>query len=96
VLIEGGGNTVSRFLAADRLDRLQLLVAPVILGAGRPAVSLPPVERLASALRPLCRRYLLAEDVLFDLHFRLTASPLATQSTNALDLHPSNGEEVVP
>jgi riboflavin-specific deaminase-like protein len=96
VLIEGGGNTVSRFLAADRLDRLQLLVAPVILGAGRPAVSLPPVERLSAALRPLCRRYLLAEDVLFDLHFRLTPSPLATQSTDALDLRPSNGEEGVP
>ena len=96
VLIEGGGNTVSRFLAADRLDRLQLLVAPVILGAGRTAVSLPPVERLASALRPLCRRYLLAEDVLFDLHLRHAPNPLATQSADGLDLRPSNGEEVVP
>ena len=67
LLIEGGGDTVGRFLAAGRLDRLQLLVAPVLLGAGRPAVRLPPVERLAGALRPACRRYLVGEDVLFDL-----------------------------
>ncbi len=77
LLIEGGGNTVSRFLACGCLDRLQLIVAPVLLGAGRPAVSLPPVERLAAALRPACRRYLLAEDVLFDLSFGRAGSPLA-------------------
>lgn len=69
VLVEGGGDTVSRFLAAGSLDRLHLLVAPVILGAGRPAVRLPaPPECLSGALRPRGTQHLLGGgDVLFDL-----------------------------
>ena len=69
VLVEGGGDTVSRFLARGLLDRLHLLVAPVLLGAGRPAVRLPaPPERLAGALRPSGTQHLLGDgDVLFDL-----------------------------
>ena len=35
ILIEGGADTVSRFLAAGCLDRLHVMVAPIILGAGR-------------------------------------------------------------
>src|SRR6476661_1212119 len=34
-LIEGGADTVSRFLAAGCLDRLHVVIAPIILGAGR-------------------------------------------------------------
>src|SRR5690606_9300856 len=34
LLIEGGGHTVSRFLAAGALDRLHVMVAPIIIGAG--------------------------------------------------------------
>ena len=34
ILVEGGADTVSRFLAAGCLDRLHILVAPIILGAG--------------------------------------------------------------
>jgi riboflavin-specific deaminase-like protein len=69
VLVEGGGDTVSRFLARGLLDRLQLLVAPVLLGAGRRAVRLcAPPERLAGALRPPGTQHLLGGDVLFDLH----------------------------
>lgn len=41
VLVEGGGVTVSRFLAAGCVDLLHLVIAPVMLGAGRPAISLP-------------------------------------------------------
>lgn len=69
VLVEGGGDTVSRFLARGLLDRLQLLVSPVLLGAGRPAVRLPaPPERLADASRPPGTQHLLGGgDVLFDL-----------------------------
>ncbi len=35
ILIEGGADTVSRFLAAGCLDRLHVVVAPIILGSGR-------------------------------------------------------------
>src|SRR5262249_13548088 len=34
VFIEGGGITISRFLAAGCLDRLQITIAPVIIGSG--------------------------------------------------------------
>src|SRR6267142_910308 len=52
LLIEGGSHTVSRFLMARCLDRLHIVVAPIILGAGRGGVVLPPVARCEEALRP--------------------------------------------
>src|SRR5262249_32886684 len=51
ILIEGGADTVSRFLAARCLDRLHILVAPIILGAGRSSLTLPPIERVDEAVR---------------------------------------------
>lgn len=66
ILIEGGGHTVSRFVAARAVHRLQFAVAPLLIGSGRPALSLPPVETLAGALRPPCRRFDLGADTLFD------------------------------
>ena len=69
LLIEGGGVTVGRFLEAGLIDQLQLVVSPLIIGAGRPALPVAPAERLDQALRPACSRHLLGEDVLFDLCF---------------------------
>jgi diaminohydroxyphosphoribosylaminopyrimidine deaminase/5-amino-6-(5-phosphoribosylamino)uracil reductase len=69
VFVEGGGVTVSRFLAAGCLDRLQITVAPVILGSGRPGIVLPEIERVTAALRPATRRFALGEDVLFECRF---------------------------
>ncbi|MEA2944757.1 MAG: diaminohydroxyphosphoribosylaminopyrimidine deaminase [Alphaproteobacteria bacterium] len=51
MLIEGGANTVSRFLAAHCLDRLHVLVAPIILGDGRASLTLPPIDRVDEAIR---------------------------------------------
>ena len=66
VLIEGGADTVSCFLAAGCLDRLHVMVAPVILGSGRAGIILPPVERADQALRaPMCS-FRLGNEVLFD------------------------------
>jgi riboflavin-specific deaminase-like protein len=66
VLVEGGGVTVSRFLAQGCLDRLQITVAPVLLGAGHLGIDLP--EGLAQARRrPPGKRYPQGCDVLFDL-----------------------------
>jgi riboflavin-specific deaminase-like protein len=70
VLIEGGGITVSRFLAAGCLDRLHVSVAPLIIGSGRPSFTLPAVARLDKALRPRCRHFKLGEDMLFDFDLR--------------------------
>ena len=70
VLVEGGGITVSRFLQADLLDRLHVTVAPLLIGSGRAALTLPPIENLSQALRPRCRHFHLGEDVLFDLDMR--------------------------
>jgi diaminohydroxyphosphoribosylaminopyrimidine deaminase/5-amino-6-(5-phosphoribosylamino)uracil reductase len=70
VLIEGGGVTVSRFLQARAVDRLHVTVAPLIIGSGKPAFTLDPVDTLAGAWRPPCRLFRLGEDVLFDLDLR--------------------------
>src|SRR6476659_7390251 len=51
ILIEGGAETVSRFLVANCLDRLHVVVAPIIIGSGRPSFNLPPIERVQEALR---------------------------------------------
>lgn len=69
LLVEGGGLTVSRFLAAGALSRLQITIAPVIIGSGRPGVTLPAIARMEQALRPLVRRFELGDDVLFDCIF---------------------------
>ena len=66
VFVEGGGTTVSRFLRADLLDRLQITISPLILGTGRPGISLPEIATPAEGMRPASRVYKLGEDVLFD------------------------------
>ena len=76
VLIEGGGITVSRFLQAGILDRLHVTVAPLLIGSGRPALTLDPIASLHQALRPRCRHFRLGEDILFDLDLRkIPSSP---------------------
>lgn len=70
ILVEGGGVTVSRFLGAGVLTRLHVAVAPLLIGSGRHALTLPPVPSLDRALRPPCRRFRLGDDLLFDLDLR--------------------------
>jgi riboflavin biosynthesis pyrimidine reductase len=67
MLIEGGSHTVSKFLTAGCLDRLHMVTAPMLLGAGQPSIELPPVTRADQALRPPVRAHLLADEVLFDV-----------------------------
>ena len=66
ILIEGGAETVSRFLAAHCLDRLHVLVAPVILGAGRASLNLPALQSMRDAKRLPMRAHLLKTEVLLD------------------------------
>ncbi|WP_244158356.1 RibD family protein [Salinicola socius] len=67
ILIEGGGLTISRFLQAGCLDRLHSVVAPMLIGSGRPSLTLPEIDTLDGALRPACRYFRLGDDMLFDL-----------------------------
>jgi diaminohydroxyphosphoribosylaminopyrimidine deaminase/5-amino-6-(5-phosphoribosylamino)uracil reductase len=66
MLIEGGAETVSRFVAANCLDRLHVVVAPIILGSGRASLALPPIERADEALRAPMRVHRLDGEVLLD------------------------------
>jgi riboflavin-specific deaminase-like protein len=73
LFVEGGGVTVSRFLAAGLLDRLHVTVAPVILGSGRAAFILPEAARIADGLRFAWTPYPLeGGDILFDIPLRRT------------------------
>ncbi len=69
LLIEGGGVTVSHFLAAGALHRLQITIAPVILGSGRPAIVLPTITDLSNSLRPRTRRMIMGDDVMIECDF---------------------------
>ena len=75
VLIEGGAHTVSRFIAAGCLDRLHVMVAPIMLGAGQTGVTLKPIDRADQALRAPMRAHLIGEEVLLDCD--LTAQRVA-------------------
>jgi diaminohydroxyphosphoribosylaminopyrimidine deaminase/5-amino-6-(5-phosphoribosylamino)uracil reductase len=67
IFVEGGGITVSRFLAAGALDRLHVTVAPLLLGGGIPAFTLPGVERPTDGLRLDWRLHHLGDDLLLDI-----------------------------
>lgn len=67
LFVEGGGRTVSAFLAAGCLDRLHLTVAPLILGSGIPAFTLPEATRIADGLRFRWTPYPIGEDLLLDI-----------------------------
>ena len=76
VLIEGGPDTLSRFMAAGCLDRLHVVVAPIILGGGRPSLSLDPIDRVDQALRPPMRVHPLDGELLFDCDFAARRAPI--------------------
>jgi len=67
---------VSRFLAAGCLDRLHILVAPIILGGGRSSLTLPPIERVDEAVRAPMRVHPLGGDVLLDCDLSAQRVPI--------------------
>lgn len=66
ILIEGGADTVSRFMQAGCLDRLHVIVAPIIMGSGRPGFSLPAIEHMYQAVRIKMHPHPLEDEMLFD------------------------------
>ncbi len=70
IFVEGGGLTVSSFLAAGALGRLHLTVSPVVFGSGRPSLTLPEIRELGEAHTLQWRHFSLGPDVLFDCTVR--------------------------
>jgi diaminohydroxyphosphoribosylaminopyrimidine deaminase / 5-amino-6-(5-phosphoribosylamino)uracil reductase len=66
ILIEGGADTISRFLAAGCLDRLHIVIAPIILGSGPASLTLPPIKRVDEAMHAPIRAHVIGEEVLLD------------------------------
>src|SRR5262249_29616446 len=83
ILIEGGPATVARFLEARCLDRLHVVVAPIILGGGRSSLDLAPITRCEEALRPHTVTHVLGNEVLFDCDLSAQRRPvgIAKKST---------------
>ena len=82
ILIEGGADTVSRFLAAGCLDRLHVVVAPIVLGSGRVGLTLPPIEHCDQALRVPMHVHRLDDEVLFDCDLSAQRVPVGRASTS--------------
>ncbi|MEM1372357.1 MAG: RibD family protein [Pseudomonadota bacterium] len=71
LLIEGGARTISRFLDADVVDRLHVLVAPLLIGAGQNSLETRAIDRLSEARRPATQIHVFEDgDVLFDCDLR--------------------------
>ena len=78
ILIEGGAKTVSRFMTAQCLDRLHLIVAPIVMGSGQLSFNLPPIDHMDQALRLPVQTHLLANDVVFDCDLSMQRLALKT------------------
>lgn len=71
ILLEGGPRTLAAFIDAECVDRLHVVVSPVILGSGRTGLDLRPIASLRAAMRPATRLTVFPDgDVLFDCDLR--------------------------
>ncbi len=84
VFVEGGGHTVSAFLEMGLLDRLQIAVAPLMTGAGRPGIRLAERQQMKECLRPPHRTFSMGDDVLFDFDLRCDATIAGRPATGGL------------
>jgi riboflavin-specific deaminase-like protein len=78
VLVEGGAETVSRFMGAGCLDRLHLIVAPIVMGSGRPSFNLPPIEHMDQAMRLPVKTHLLGNEIVFDCELQPQRSAITS------------------
>lgn len=85
VFVEGGGKTVSHFLQAGLLDRLQIAVAPMVIGTGRRGITLEGDTALKDCLRPTNRVYRMGNDMLFDMDMGRVNNDRPCDEINGLD-----------
>ncbi len=76
ILVEGGADTVSRFLAARCFDRLHIMVAPIIIGSGSTSLNLPPIRRVDEAIEAPIRVHVLGNEVLLDCDLSAQRLPI--------------------
>ena len=95
VFIEGGWQTVSSFLAAGLVDRLQIAVAPFLIGDGRPAIRLPPPAQLGDCRRPARRVYRMGDDILFDFDLAAARTPQLVADLEAVAAADQRVESIV-
>jgi riboflavin-specific deaminase-like protein len=88
VLVEGGGITVSRFLAAGELDRLLVTTAPLLVGDGVPGLRFEGRDRLGDALRAPSRRFILGEDTCVELDLTRASTDRSGQPRDGQDHEP--------
>lgn len=79
LFVEGGGTTVSRFFDAGLLDRLQIAIAPVFIGRGKPGLRVAAKSALDDCPRPEHRIFAMGRDILFDCD--LSSAKASTQET---------------
>jgi GTP cyclohydrolase II len=94
VLIEGGGRTVSDFLAAGVLDRLYLTTAPILVGDGVPGVRFAGADLLADAITASVQRFSLGADICTVFDFAAAREPSSGQGQNVAmpDINPKDPE----
>jgi 3,4-dihydroxy 2-butanone 4-phosphate synthase / GTP cyclohydrolase II len=92
VLVEGGGRTVSDFLAAGVLDRLYLTTAPILIGDGIPGLRFDGADLLADAVTASVRRFSLGSDICTVFDFAADRRLAHRQSQNVAmpNLNPEN------
>lgn len=74
LLIEGGAKTLAAFISARAMDRLHIVVSPVIFGSGKSGLELPEISSLSEAMRPKTTAWLMqGGEVLFDCDLRESA-----------------------
>lgn len=70
IFVEGGGVTLSHFIEDRALARLHVAIAPLLLGAGVPSLTLPAVPVISAAIPVDLRAFTLGPDLLLDCAFR--------------------------
>jgi riboflavin-specific deaminase-like protein len=75
LFIEGGGTTVSHYFDAGLLDRLQIAIAPVLIGRGQPGLRLAPNHSMQDCPRLPRRIFAMGQDLLFDCDLRARTQP---------------------
>lgn len=86
ILIEGGAETLARFMNADAIDELHLMIAPIVLGSGKTGLNLAPIDGLDEAVRPSVHMMRFADGDLLclcDLDVARAAYPVAAERRRA-------------